>query len=270
MTALHRIQQSAAPGGIPLTIEGVGKAFGQREVLRGIDLQIPAGQFVAVVGRSGCGKSTLLRLLAGLEQPSRGSLGADTDSLGTARDAIRLMFQDARLLPWRRVIDNVGLGLSGDWRSQAADALAAGAPERANDWPAALSGGQKQRVALARALIHQPRLLLLDEPLGALDALTRIEMQQLIERLWQRHGFTVLLVTHDVSEAVAIADRVILIEDGQIGLDLAVNIRRPRNRGSASLAALEEQVLNRVLALPELPPRAEPVSPLPTQLRWAL
>lgn len=125
-------------------------------------------------------------------------------------------------------------------------------------------------MALARALIHQPRLLLLDEPLGALDALTRIEMQQLIERLWQRHGFTVLLVTHDVSEAVAVADRVILIEDGQIGLDLAVNMPRPRNRGSASLAALEEQVLNRVLALPELPPRTEPVSPLPTQLRWAL
>ncbi|UVO19997.1 aliphatic sulfonates ABC transporter ATP-binding protein [Stutzerimonas stutzeri] len=271
MTVLHRIQQSDSPGGIPLTIEGVGKAFGQREVLRDIDLQIPAGQFVAVVGRSGCGKSTLLRLLAGLEQPSRGSLGADTGSLGTARDATRLMFQDARLLPWKRVIDNVGLGLSGDWRPQAADALAAvGLAERANDWPAALSGGQKQRVALARALIHQPRLLLLDEPLGALDALTRIEMQQLIERLWQRHGFTVLLVTHDVSEAVAVADRVILIEDGQIGLDLAVNMPRPRNRGSASLAALEQQVLNRVLALPELPPRAEPVSPLPTQLRWAL
>jgi len=135
------------------------------------------------------------------------------------------MFQDARLLPWKRVIDNVGLGLSGDWRPRAEQALAeVGLAERANEWPAALSGGQKQRVALARALIHQPRLLLLDEPLGALDALTRIEMQQLIERLWLQHGFTVLLVTHDVSEAVAMADRVILIEDGAIGLDLAVDL----------------------------------------------
>lgn len=265
MTALHRIGK-----GIALGIDGIGKAFGEREVLKGIDLQIPAGQFVAVVGRSGCGKSTLLRLLAGLDQPSRGVLSASNGSLNAARDEIRLMFQDARLLPWKRVIDNVGLGLSGNWRPRAAEALAAvGLAERANDWPAALSGGQKQRVALARALIHQPRLLLLDEPLGALDALTRIEMQQLIERLWQRHGFTVLLVTHDVSEAVAVADRVILIEEGRIGLDLPVDIPRPRNRGAAALAALEARVLNRVLALPELPPQAEPISPLPTQLRWA-
>jgi len=141
--------------------------------------------------------------------------------------------------------------------------------ERANEWPAALSGGQKQRVALARALIHQPRLLLLDEPLGALDALTRIEMQHLIERLWRQHGFTVLLVTHDVSEAVAIADRVILIEDGEVGLDLTVELPRPRVRGSHRLAALETEVLNRVLALPGSPPEPEPVAPLPTQLRWA-
>ncbi|HAW39812.1 MAG TPA: aliphatic sulfonate ABC transporter ATP-binding protein, partial [Pseudomonas sp.] len=182
-----------------------------------------------------------------------------------------LMFQDARLLPWKRVIDNVGLGLSGNWRQQAEEALAAvGLGERAHDWPAALSGGQKQRVALARALIHRPHLLLLDEPLGALDALTRIEMQQLIERLWQRHGFTVLLVTHDVSEAVAVADRVILIEDGRIGLDLPIDLPRPRHRGDARLAALEAQVLDRVLALPASPPQAQALSPLPTQLRWAL
>lgn len=120
------------------------------------------------------------------------------------------------------------LGLSGDWRPRALEALeSVGTADRANEWPAALSGGQKQRVALARALIHQPRLLLLDEPLGALDALTRIEMQQLIERLWRQHGFTVLLVTHDVSEAVAVADRVILIEDGEVGLDLTVDWHGP-------------------------------------------
>jgi len=180
------------------------------------------------------------------------------------------MFQEARLLPWKRIIDNVGLGLKGHWRPKALEALeAVGLADRANEWPAALSGGQKQRVALARALIHQPRLLLLDEPLGALDALTRIEMQQLIERLWQQHGFTVLLVTHDVSEAVAIADRVILIEEGEVGLDLHVELPRPRVRGSHRLATLETEVLNRVLALPGQPPEPEPVSPLPTQLRWA-
>jgi sulfonate transport system ATP-binding protein len=266
MTALHTLKR-----GIPLAIENIHKAFGEREVLKNIVLHIPAGQFVAVVGRSGCGKSTLLRLLAGLDNPTSGQLQAGTAALASARDDIRLMFQDARLLPWKRVIDNVGLGLKGNWRPQAEAALASvGLADRANEWPAALSGGQKQRVALARALIHQPRLLLLDEPLGALDALTRIEMQQLIERLWQQHGFTVLLVTHDVSEAVAIADRVILIEDGQVGLDIEVDLARPRQRASARLAAYEEQVLNHVLVLPELPPEPEPSSPLPTQLRWAL
>ncbi|WP_313090297.1 ATP-binding cassette domain-containing protein, partial [Stutzerimonas nitrititolerans] len=148
MTALHSIRQ-----GIPLVIEGIGKAFGEREVLQGIDLNIPAGQFVAVVGRSGCGKSTLLRLLAGLDQPSRGTIDSAGERLANNRDEVRLMFQDARLLPWKRVIDNVGLGLAGDWRPKARAALdAVGLAERANEWPAALSGGQKQRVALARAL----------------------------------------------------------------------------------------------------------------------
>ncbi|AAZ37420.1 aliphatic sulfonates ABC transporter ATP-binding protein [Pseudomonas savastanoi pv. phaseolicola] len=256
--------------GIPLAVRNLKKAFGTREVLKDIDLHIPAGQFVAIVGRSGCGKSTLLRLLAGLDKPTEGQLLAGSAPLDDAREDTRLMFQEARLLPWKKIIDNVGLGLSGDWRAQALEALeAVGLAERANEWPAALSGGQKQRVALARALIHKPRLLLLDEPLGALDALTRIEMQQLIEKLWHQYGFTVLLVTHDVSEAVAIADRVILIEEGQIGLDLLVDLPRPRVRGSHRLAALEAEVLNRVLALPGSPPDPEPFSPLPTQLRWA-
>ncbi|MDX6042848.1 aliphatic sulfonates ABC transporter ATP-binding protein [Scandinavium lactucae] len=234
--------------GIPLLLNGIGKRYGNNTVLNALDLHIPAGQFVAVVGRSGGGKSTLLRLLAGLEKPNAGELLAGNGPLAASQQETRMMFQDARLLPWKSVIDNVGLGLKGNWREAAQEALAAvGLESRAQEWPAALSGGQKQRVALARALIHRPGLLLLDEPLGALDALTRLEMQDLIESLWQTQGFTVLLVTHDVSEAVAMADRVLLIEEGKIGLDLTVDIPRPRRKGSLRLAELEAEVLNRVM-----------------------
>lgn len=234
--------------GTPLLLNRVTKRYASNTVLNQLDLHIPAGQFVAVVGRSGGGKSTLLRLLAGLETPTAGELLAGTTPLAEIQDDTRMMFQDARLLPWKSVIDNVGLGLKGGWQDAARKALAAvGLENRATEWPAALSGGQKQRVALARALIHRPGLLLLDEPLGALDALTRLEMQDLIVSLWQAHGFTVLLVTHDVSEAVAMADRVLLIEDGKIGLDLTVDIPRPRRLGSVRLAELEAEVLNRVM-----------------------
>ncbi|WP_263261418.1 aliphatic sulfonates ABC transporter ATP-binding protein [Pseudomonas sp. RIT-PI-S] len=256
--------------GIALDVQQLTKTFGERQVLQGVDLHIPAGQFVAVVGRSGCGKSTLLRLLAGLDKASSGHVGSGDSSLDTVRQGTRLMFQEPRLLPWKTVIENVGLGLKGHWQPKALDALnAVGLAERAKEWPAALSGGQKQRVALARALIHEPRLLLLDEPLGALDALTRIEMQQLLERLWALHRFTVVLVTHDVAEAVAVADRVILIEEGRIGLDVPVDLPRPRQRGSHALAEVESRILARVLSLPgqEIPP--EPTYPLPAQLRWA-
>lgn len=244
--------------GIPLLLNNIGKHYGDNVVLNHLDLHIPAGQFVAVVGRSGGGKSTLLRLLAGLEKPNEGELLAGSEPLTANQQETRLMFQDARLLPWKSVIDNVGLGLNGNWRDAAREALAAvGLESRAHEWPAALSGGQKQRVALARALIHRPGLLLLDEPLGALDALTRLEMQDLIESLWQQHGFTVLLVTHDVSEAVAMADRVLLIEEGKIGLDVMVDLARPRRKGSAKLAGLEATVLNRVMQRPESTPKAQ-------------
>ncbi|MCS2172404.1 aliphatic sulfonates ABC transporter ATP-binding protein [Scandinavium sp. TWS1a] len=234
--------------GIPLLLNNIGKRYGNNTVLNELNLHIPAGQFVAVVGRSGGGKSTLLRLLAGLEKPNAGELLAGNGPLAASQQETRMMFQDARLLPWKTVIDNVGLGLKGKWRDAALDALAAvGLENRASEWPAALSGGQKQRVALARALIHRPGLLLLDEPLGALDALTRLEMQDLIASLWLSQGFTVLLVTHDVSEAVAMADRVLLIEDGKIGLDLTVDLPRPRRKGSVRLAELEAEVLHRVM-----------------------
>lgn len=236
--------------GAALNLRHVSKRFGDRVVLDDLQLQVARGEFVAVIGRSGCGKSTLLRLLAGLEQATSGEVGIDLRNAHEEgeRPDIRVMFQDARLLPWKRVLDNVALGLDHKQRAQALQALAAvGLADRADEWPARLSGGQRQRVALARALVHKPQLLLLDEPLGALDALTRIEMHTLIEGLWQQQGFTALLVTHDVGEAIALADRVVLIEDGRIALDEHIALPRPRLRGSAAFAALEERVLRRVL-----------------------
>ena len=248
--------------GLGLQLRGIGKAYGGRPVLAGVNLDIAPGAFVAIVGRSGCGKSTLLRLLAQLEQPDTGTLQtADGRPLADQRDALRIMFQDARLLPWKTVIDNIALGLTGpDARERAREALAqVGLADRAGDWPAVLSGGQRQRVALARALVHAPRLLLLDEPLGALDALTRIEMHRLIEGLWQRHGFTALLVTHDVAEAVALADRVLLIEDRQVTLDQPIALPRPRAHGSAAFARHEGAILRRVLQQPATDERPAPL-----------
>lgn len=276
-------RQASNQQGTGVTLRNLGKAYGQRQVLQGIDLDIAPGEFVAIVGRSGCGKSTLLRLLAGLDGISTGRIDLDGQALRpdhVADQGLRLMFQDARLLPWKKVGQNVALGLTGpDARQRALDALTAvGLAERIDEWPAALSGGQRQRVALARALVHRPRLLLLDEPLGALDALTRIEMQQLIERLWREHGFTAVLVTHDVSEAVALADRILLIEDHNVALDEAVPLPRPRQRGHQAFAALEDRILQRVLqqpdaddGLPTQPGAAElPGIARVEQLRWAV
>ncbi|WP_420997166.1 ATP-binding cassette domain-containing protein [Cupriavidus sp. 30B13] len=249
--ALAEVPASEAARGLALRVQQVVKGYGGREVLHGIDLQAAPGEFLAIVGRSGCGKSTLLRLVAGLEDTDGGAVTLDGAPGRAQQEAVRVMFQDARLLPWKKVLDNVALGLPRARRADAARVLAqVGLAERAEEWPARLSGGQRQRVALARALVHHPRLLLLDEPLGALDALTRIEMQGLIEGLWQRLGFTALLVTHDVSEAVALADRVVLIEDGRITLDQRVALPRPRQRGSAAFAQLEDAVLRRVMQRP--------------------
>lgn len=240
-----------APGrGLSLTIRGLRKSFGDNEVLRGIDLHIPAGQSVAIVGRSGCGKSTLLRLIAGLETPTAGTISLGEDA---RPEDVRVMFQEPRLLPWARVLSNVEVGLgrerhSADAQARAESALGeVGLADKRTQWPAVLSGGQKQRVALARALVSQPRVLAFDEPLGALDALTRISMQRLLERVWHDQGFTAILVTHDVAEAVALADRVLVIEDGRIAHDFSVDVPRPRQRGSAELAALEGAILKNLL-----------------------
>lgn len=234
--------------GIAVRLDRVGRRFGDNLVLRDLSLDIRAGEFIAIVGQSGCGKSTLLRLIAGLDATSAGMIELGGRRVAGRADEARLLFQDARLLPWRRVLDNVGIGLSGGWRPEAYATLrAVGLEDRSDDWPSVLSGGERQRVALARALVSQPRLLLLDEPLGALDALTRLEMQTLIESVWQAQGFTVILVTHDVTEAVALADRVIVLDSGSVGHELRVSQERPRRRGSADLAALEGGLLARLL-----------------------
>jgi len=255
--------------GEPLLIDGLSKSFGEREVLRSTQLAVQPGQFIAIVGRSGCGKSTLLRLVAGLERASSGRIEIDGKTLTGLSEGTRIMFQDARLLPWKRVIYNVALGLPKNRRDDALKVLAqVGLEDRANDWPARLSGGQRQRVSLARALVHNPRLLLLDEPLGALDALTRVEMHRLIEELWLANGFTALLVTHDVQEAVALADRVILIEDGHIALDETIALARPRSQGDPAFAALEKRILDRVLQKPQQPGRVSLTHPKGSEADW--
>jgi sulfonate transport system ATP-binding protein len=241
-----RVSQAASLSakGAHLVLRGLDKRYSGRSVLEGVSLKITPGEFVAVVGRSGCGKSTLLRAIAGLEKPDAGQVRIGG---GGTKPEVRMMFQDPRLLPWKTVLENVALGLA-DGQERARAALASvGLEARAGDWPAVLSGGQRQRVALARALVHQPQLLLLDEPLGALDALTRIEMQRLIESLWLERGFTAVLVTHDVQEAVTLADRVLLIKHGKLTMDLAVGLSHPRARDDAALISLEKQVLSRVL-----------------------
>ena len=230
-----------------VTIRGLEKSFGEIGVLRGIDLHVPAGQFLAVVGRSGSGKSTLLRIVAGLEAPTAGRVGLGGHA---ERAEARIMFQEPRLLPWATVLANVevGLGPEPDRERALAALRQVGLASRADAWPTVLSGGQKQRVALARALVSRPQLLALDEPLGAVDALTRIEMQGLIERIWRQESFTALLVTHDVAEAVMLADRVVLIEDGRIALDLEIDLARPRRRGSPEFGRLEDRILQSLLA----------------------
>jgi sulfonate transport system ATP-binding protein len=246
-----REERPAQTTGLPLSIRGLRKSYGDNEVLRGIDLHIPAGQFVAIVGKSGCGKSTLLRLIAGLEKIDAGSISFGQD---VQPEDIRVMFQEPRLLPWARVLSNVEVGLgrnrsSSDAHARAEKALTeVGLTDKRDQWPSVLSGGQKQRVALARALVSHPRVLAFDEPLGALDALTRISMQRLLERVWRDQGFTAILVTHDVSEAVALADRVLVIEEGRIAHDVLVNAARPRERGSAELAGLEGSILSHLLS----------------------
>ena len=241
--------------GTAIRLRGVTKRFGSNTVLSDFDLDIAEGEFVSIVGKSGCGKSTLLRLIAGLDALTEGEISVGGVPPETAaRDQVRIMVQEPRLLPWAIVQDNVRLGLPADLDEAAATRLTLGALtevqliSKASDWPARLSGGQRQRVALARALVSRPKLMALDEPLGALDALTRIVMQELILTVQREEGFTALLVTHDVAEAVALSDRVIVLDQGRVSHEVSIGIPHPRPRASAELAGIEAGLLDAIFA----------------------
>ena len=223
----------------------VRRRFDGREVLRGVDLDISPGQFVALLGRSGTGKTTFLRVLGGLDPDYDGEV------LVPAHRAV--VFQEPRLIPWLRVLPNVTLGLpasrkgrtgSGDLRQRAVEALSeVGLSGQGKAWPVTLSGGEAQRVALARALVREPQLMLLDEPFGALDALTRTRMHALLQDLCARHRPAVLLVTHDVDEAILLADRALVLVDGALTMDTPIDLPRPRDRGDPDFLALRSRLL---------------------------
>jgi sulfonate transport system ATP-binding protein len=218
-------------------VDRVTRTFGKRVVLRGVDLAIGDGEFVALLGRSGTGKSTLLRILAGLDGGWDGAVRVPRDR--------SVVFQDPRLVPWQRVLGNVTLGLrSADNRERGVQALAeVGLENQLRQWPATLSGGEAQRVALARALVREPRLLLLDEPFGALDALTRLRMHALLEELCRRHRPAVLLVTHDIDEAVGLADRVLVLDEGRITFERVIELPAPRERHHPDFIKLRSDLL---------------------------
>jgi sulfonate transport system ATP-binding protein len=224
-------------GPASVRVTGLVRRFGPRTVLDQLDLDVAAGEFVALLGHSGSGKSTLLRALAELDYDAEGS--------GTlhAPASLAMVFQDARLLPWLRVLDNVVLGMRRAADRGRAALAEVGLAGRERAWPNQLSGGEQQRAALARSLVREPRLLLADEPFGALDALTRIRMQRLLRELCERHRPAVLLVTHDVDEAVLLADRVIVLQNGRAGLDIPVELAQPRSARDAGFQRYRERLL---------------------------
>jgi sulfonate transport system ATP-binding protein len=222
---------------VAVAVRGLTRSFGGPNVLDDLSFTLHQGEFVALLGRSGSGKSTLLRTLAGLDPAP-----PETLSVPAARSVV---FQEPRLLPWKRVWQNVALGLrSSDTKTRALAALdEVGLAHRTEAWPLTLSGGEAQRAALARALVREPKLLLLDEPFASLDALTRLRMQNLVGALWQAHRPAVLLVTHDVDEALLLADRVLVLQDGAIAIETHIPLDRPRRHADPEFNRLRGALL---------------------------
>jgi sulfonate transport system ATP-binding protein len=227
-------------------VSGLVRQFGTQRVLDDLDLDIRTGEFVALLGRSGSGKTTLLRTLAGLDP-------TPDDAVVAVPQPTAVVFQEPRLLPWKTVWQNVALGLPGaNPRARAEPALReVELGHRVDAWPVTLSGGEAQRTALARALVREPRLLLMDEPFAALDALTRMRMHALVLELWRVHQPTAMIVTHDVDEALLLADRVLVLDRGRIATDVIVGLDRPRD--PAAFGALRTQLLRALgVELPHL------------------
>lgn len=237
-TSSRTSARTPAEAAAPLVhVRGLTRRFASRAVLEQIDVDIAAGEFVALLGRSGSGKSTLLRALAGLDRGVEGRIDVPAEC--------SVAFQDSRLLPWQKVLDNVTLGLRGESPVQRArEALAeVGLAGREKSWPKELSGGEQQRVSLARALVREPSLLLADEPFGALDALTKSKMHGLLHELLSKHQPAVLLVTHDIDEALLLADRILVLDEGRISTDISIGAPHPRTTASAELSHLRNSLL---------------------------
>ncbi|MEI8412180.1 MULTISPECIES: ABC transporter ATP-binding protein [unclassified Kribbella] len=214
------------------------RRYDDRAVLDGVDLDIAPGEFVALLGKSGSGKSTLLRALAGLDS------GVDGSGELVVPANVSVVFQDSRLLPWARVLDNVVLGLGGAYERGRQSLEEVGLAGRENAWPNELSGGEQQRVALARSLVREPELLLADEPFGALDALTRLKMHVLLRKLCAAHQPAVLLVTHDVDEAIVLADRVIVLDEGRLVAEELISLSTPRSPADPGFALIRTRLLD--------------------------
>jgi sulfonate transport system ATP-binding protein len=234
-----------------LVIDGVGKTYAnQVRALDNISLSVDPGEIVAIVGGSGCGKSTLLRLISGLDTPTEGAVRLDGDRITGPHEKIGIVFQEPRLLPWLTVADNVGFGIADRPRAEREERVATalkrvGLPEKAKVWPRELSGGQAQRVAIARALVPRPEVLLLDEPFSALDAFTRIDLQDHLLDLWADFKPTLIVVTHDVDEAIVLADRIIVMRPmpGRLFDEIIADMPRPRDRQSAAFDFAKRRVL---------------------------
>ena len=234
-----------------LSLQRVGKTYpnGVR-ALDAITLGVGPGEIVAVIGGSGCGKSTLLRAISGLDTPTHGSVQLDGTPIVTPHESIGIIFQEPRLLPWLTVADNVGFGIESRPKRERAERVShaldrVGLADKANVWPRELSGGQAQRVAIARALVPRPQVLLLDEPFSALDAFTRVDLQDHLLNLWAEFKPTLVLVTHDVEEAIALADRIVVMRPrpGQVADEIEIDLPRPRDRQSAAFDFAKRRVL---------------------------